>query len=674
MGLRLWGGALLFIGLPAVAVPAKPAQTAGAIVTTTVVASLPTYTDAVAQYSQVCHFKDSTYVATVDPDGRPEIVKVSKGVVTTGYVDLPDFTVPPDGHCAFSLGIDRDGYLHVTGGMHQGWPETKTPLARYADPGGAPTKNILYWRSNRPESVTSGFAFMGVPIASIPKTGWRSSHSIPGYGWQDGKFITDDHGELYYYSQVDAFMRTAWGMGDRGIGLFHYDVKSRTWSAIGGEADHTVKGSTAPYFTLLFWQYRDDGWQNFQCTFQFDNRNRLHFATSCDTDPNVKGETRLYYTSSDDGGKSWRKANGAVIPGLPLRGDDGQRSQADIVASSATGAFAAWTAVTADGGGHPVVGNGHTWHTWTGTAWTADNVLTRSGADWGTPGRLSAAGTDLFFTHMEGAVILRTEDLRKQPLGYQCPGYQQYLCLDENGLRSAGELYGIGIQRGGSPASTMAQSLLKTVFTPAPLPAGWTDTDVVDEAGARRGVPLPFAGFSGYKDGAFVVNDFDYVIDNQADDFHYVYRALKGDGEIVARVAGQSPDGNPRAMSGLMMRESLRPGSPNVALCRSSAGSTWFNARSKADDWCSSRYQFPSTAPWLKVVRAGSVFSAFTSPDGSAWTEVNKVTVPMPADILVGMSCAGYQNGGGMQTSRFDHVSVTGAKVTARWTRASQGP
>ncbi len=624
------------------------ASNVGTVLTTTVQATLPIYEPADPVHSQVCCYKGSTYAVTIDPTGRPEVLKISSTGTTSGYIDQPDFTVVDDSsHGGFSIGIDKVGYIHVTGAMHQGYPETINYVARYeSEPYWVPTQNILYWRSNKPVNVTKGFTFEGVPVTTIPATGWTTSTSIPGYGWHAGKFITDVNGELYYYSQVDAFNRSAWGQGDRGIGFYHYNTATQTWTAFGGQADPSTAGSIAPYYTMLFWEAVDDGWQNFEATLQFDNSNRLHFATSCDTDPQFNGsprETRIFYAYSDDSATTWHKASGTLIPGTFLRGDDGQACQMDIVTTNENvGAIAAWTAVTADVNRTPSVGNQGLWYTWNGTAWSTTNALTVSGGLWGTHGKLGAS--KMFFENVTGANIMWTPSAEQTPLGYQFQGFSQYVCIDEYGLRQTGALYGVGlVQNSGTLDS---QAVLKTAVTSAPLPKNWGDTDIYDLTYARHGVTPAFQGFAGYLNGSFIVNDYGYVINNSADDCHFTYTPMTGNCQIVAHLASQVPNNNSLAMSGVMMRETLATGASSICLCLSPTGLAWFNQR-LGTNLSSGHYSQACTNQWLKLTRAGSTLTAYTSADGVNWTSFNSATITMASTIYVGLSCAGYSNGGG---------------------------
>jgi hypothetical protein len=61
---------------------------------------------------------------------------------------------------------------------------------------------------------------------------------------------------------------------------------------------------------------------------------------------------------------------------------------------------------------------------------------------------------------------------------------------------------------------------------------------------------------------------------------------------------------------------------------------------------------------WVKLVRAGSSFSGYASPDGVAWTLVGTSTLSLPSGVLVGLPVTSRLNGT-INTSTFDGVSVT---------------
>ena len=67
-------------------------------------------------------------------------------------------------------------------------------------------------------------------------------------------------------------------------------------------------------------------------------------------------------------------------------------------------------------------------------------------------------------------------------------------------------------------------------------------------------------------------------------------------------------------------------------------------------------YTFPNA--WVKLTRSGNNISAFTSPDGSNWSQVGTTSVPMAADVTVGLFVASH-NPSATSTVTFDNVTVT---------------
>ena len=67
-------------------------------------------------------------------------------------------------------------------------------------------------------------------------------------------------------------------------------------------------------------------------------------------------------------------------------------------------------------------------------------------------------------------------------------------------------------------------------------------------------------------------------------------------------------------------------------------------------------YTFPDA--WLELTRVGNVFTAYTSPDGSTWTEVGSVTISMNTDATVGLFVCSH-NWDSLGTATFQNVTVT---------------
>ena len=95
-----------------------------------------------------------------------------------------------------------------------------------------------------------------------------------------------------------------------------------------------------------------------------------------------------------------------------------------------------------------------------------------------------------------------------------------------------------------------------------PLPTGWVAADVGSVGSGR--------GSSAYDapSAAFTVSGGGADIWGVADAFHYAYTTLSGDGRLVARV-NTLENIAPWTKAGVMIRESLDPGSPHAFMLAS---------------------------------------------------------------------------------------------------------
>ena len=168
------------------------------------------------------------------------------------------------------------------------------------------------------------------------------------------------------------------------------------------------------------------------------------------------------------------------------------------------------------------------------------------------------------------------------------------------------------------------------------LPGPWREVDI----GHAR---LP--GSTRYESGIFTVRGSGLNIDGEADSFHYVYKLVRGDSEIVAEVVSIQYT-HPFAKAGLMMRESLNEYSKNVmfALTAERGGALQSRTRERAyTDVTTPRALF---APmWMKLRRRGDEFTTYVSQNGRLWSLLDRVTVPMTESIFVGLAVAGAQDG-----------------------------
>lgn len=204
----------------------------------------------------------------------------------------------------------------------------------------------------------------------------------------------------------------------------------------------------------------------------------------------------------------------------------------------------------------------------------------------------------------------------------------------------------------------------------AGLPSPWDHQDIGN---------MKVAGSADFNGSSFLMQASGMGIDSTKDEFQYVYRTLKGDGEITARFIPQP--GSQFSRMGLMIRETINESSPCIALqifpgktgqIEAPAWQVKLLTREHINDKIVlSPMGFPLTEPavtwgrltgyvWLRLQRKGNTITGFTSYDGLKWMASGTVTFSLNKTPLVGISAAS-----GIKTIssvfQFDHVSITNA-------------
>jgi regulation of enolase protein 1 (concanavalin A-like superfamily) len=166
---------------------------------------------------------------------------------------------------------------------------------------------------------------------------------------------------------------------------------------------------------------------------------------------------------------------------------------------------------------------------------------------------------------------------------------------------------------------------------------------------------------------------------NNADAFRFAYKKLNGDGSITAKV-NSIVQTDVWAKAGVMIRESLTPGSANAANIVSAASGVSFQYRNFTDDVSANVGQGSLAAPyWVRLTRTGNTFKAEMSADGKTWSIIGTDAAASSHDVVMGSSlyiglCVTSHNTNAKiaTTGVFSDVKTTGG-VSGQWQVAEIG-
>jgi predicted amidohydrolase/regulation of enolase protein 1 (concanavalin A-like superfamily) len=199
--------------------------------------------------------------------------------------------------------------------------------------------------------------------------------------------------------------------------------------------------------------------------------------------------------------------------------------------------------------------------------------------------------------------------------------------------------------------TTSSPTISVTVTSPPPpptLPAPWASQDI-----GAVGAP----GSASVTNGTFTVKGAGADIWGTADAFQFVWQPIRGDADIVARVATVE---NVAAWvkAGVMIRERLTTDSAQAMMLVSAAKGLAFQRRVATAGTSTSTSGIAGTAPaWVKLERRGSTITASYSMDGSTWTPVASDTFTMGPDVYVGVAVSSH-TASRLATATFDNVTV----------------
>jgi regulation of enolase protein 1 (concanavalin A-like superfamily) len=163
----------------------------------------------------------------------------------------------------------------------------------------------------------------------------------------------------------------------------------------------------------------------------------------------------------------------------------------------------------------------------------------------------------------------------------------------------------------------------------------------------------------------------------KADQFRYAFKKLSGDGSMTVQVLSNGTGSNRWAKGGVMVRQSLDPDAVNAfgAITGGDGDGGTFQWRPTQGSNSSSSRTLKGIAPpyWVRLTRAGNIFTVEMSADGETWEQQGKAPAELAMEdpVYIGLAVTSHV-AGQLRTYTFDKVATTG-DVTGDWTVADIG-
>jgi alpha-tubulin suppressor-like RCC1 family protein len=204
-------------------------------------------------------------------------------------------------------------------------------------------------------------------------------------------------------------------------------------------------------------------------------------------------------------------------------------------------------------------------------------------------------------------------------------------------------------------ASAVFSQFVATVPLAQDFPAGWSGSDIGAPALSGSGDYLPDSGVTTLR-GAGA------DIWGTADQFQFGSQEWTGDVVLITRV-DSLVNTNGWAKAGVMIRESLNPGSRHTMVVLTPGNGVAFQRRTVTDGGSLNTARAGVQIPgWLKLERWGDRFDGFYSTDGLTWKYLGSETIVMPPRVFIGLAVTSH-NTGKLTEAVFSHFDyrTTGA-------------
>ena len=165
-----------------------------------------------------------------------------------------------------------------------------------------------------------------------------------------------------------------------------------------------------------------------------------------------------------------------------------------------------------------------------------------------------------------------------------------------------------------------------------------SDTNVPPVTWQSADIGRAASGVMTETNGVKFIRGYGSRIGGMDDEFHFLYKPLNGDGEMVVRMLNFE-GGHPWAKAGLMIRESLDTNSTYASLLGTVGYGLIFNYRAVqgrfTQDSTDRHYDIPY---WLKLCRSGNTFSGYVSTNGTDWRLVEQMVINMGPSTYIGFA------------------------------------
>jgi len=607
-------------------------------------------------FTPISSYKGNVYFVWVDADFRPQVGQIKDGIVSTFFLDKDEdnpYVIIDDGHHKFSLGIDKNGYIHIVGDhRHYGAANEDLYVERYRG------NQSLYWVSENPEDIST-LEYRGADIEK----------AIPGNGFTYPSFQTDMNGELYLRH------RGRVGNGGHYTGEMawiasKYDIETEKWIELGGKTPDDFVGwfitPNIKYEALhkaIFWE--DDGlgtavrwYQGYAGASAFDFNNRWHVATSISNHESLSASSHLIYAYSDDGGSTFNKADGSSITELPMRVEEGP-GQASIVTDieeAPVGIHQA-TTITFDKEGAPMINytrfksngpDGATYFNGNYKYWDINNN------DWSEQKEnpISSALRHVFVSDANGIInyisphgdgIIREFGFNKEVGRKHINELRgNFHGFDHRGIREKNVVRGLLSSNG-----KLKVVSFKGIPNLRSIPEEWNTTSIGNATGE-----------SGIFHDIYQIQSTG--IFNESLSGQYVNQSVEGDFELQARIINVDYVTD-SSFAGLMIQDGDETNPSYFGIAATSHQGVKTISKDEVGFESTS---LPGYEPseWLRITKTGNLLEAFRSDNGTNWIKLDSREIEMNATVSYGL-IAGSGNPTEMSHARIDHISLNNIEV-----------